>query len=75
MAPQVGRAHALGVEAHARPLTQPVREPGQVAVAVQVVGMQATKWKASSSKQKNPEIVISKPEKFFSNNKKLYFLT
>lgn len=43
VAPQVGRAHTLGVEAHSRPLTQPVREPGQVAVTVQVVGMQATK--------------------------------
>lgn len=42
--PQVGRAHALGVEADARPLPQPVGQPGQVAVTVKVVGVKATAW-------------------------------
>lgn len=78
MAPQVGGAHALSVEPHARPLPQPVREPGQVAVTVQVVGMQSTKWRARGLKQKKntkktththkTEIVISKLGKIFSNN-------
>lgn len=48
MAPQVGGAHALGVEAHSGPLTQPVRQPGQVAVAIQVVGMEATEGEERS---------------------------
>lgn len=44
MAPQVCWAHALSVEAYTWPLPQPVRQPGQVAVTVEVVGVQATAW-------------------------------
>lgn len=39
-APHVGRRHALGEEGQATPLPQPVRQPGQVAVAVQIVRVQ-----------------------------------
>lgn len=42
MAPQVWRGHALGVEAQAGALSEPIRQPGHVAVALQVVGVQAT---------------------------------
>lgn len=45
VSPEVGRPHALGVEADPRPLPQPVGQPGQVAIAVQVVGVKATVWK------------------------------
>jgi len=41
MAPQVGRAHTLSVEANPGPLAQPVRQPGQVAVAIQIVRVQS----------------------------------
>ena len=40
-APQVHRGHAESELADGPPLPQPVREPGQVAVTVQVVGVQA----------------------------------
>jgi len=45
VSPEVGRPHALGVEADSWTLPQPVREPGQVAVAVEVVGVKTTAWK------------------------------
>ena len=40
-APQVHRSHAESELANGPPLSQPIREPGQVAVAVQVVGVEA----------------------------------
>lgn len=40
-APQVHRSHAESELADGPPLSQPVREPGQVAVTVQVVGVEA----------------------------------
>ena len=40
-APQVHRGHAESELADGPPLPQPVREPGQVAVTEQVVGVQA----------------------------------
>lgn len=40
-APQVHRSHAEGELADGPPLSQPIREPGQVAVTVQVVGVEA----------------------------------
>lgn len=45
VSPEVGRSHALGVEADPRPLPQPVGQPGQVAVTVEVVGVKTTAWK------------------------------
>lgn len=62
MAPQVGWTHTLSVEAHPRPLAQPVGEPGQVAVAVQVVRMETAKWEKRSLKQENGK-------RFFQNLK------
>lgn len=40
-APHVGRGHALGEGSQAPPGSEPIREPGQVTVAVEVVGVQA----------------------------------
>lgn len=40
--PQVGRSHALSVKTQAGALTQPLRQPGYMAITLQVVGMQAT---------------------------------
>lgn len=40
-APQVHRSHAECELANCAPLSQPIREPGQVAVTVQVVGVEA----------------------------------
>lgn len=40
-APQVHRSHAECELANCPPLSQPIREPGQVAVTVQVVGVEA----------------------------------
>lgn len=41
VAAEVRWPHALRVEPDPRPLPQPVRQPGQVAIAVQVVGVKA----------------------------------
>lgn len=43
--PEVGWPHALGVEADPGPLPQPVRQPSQVAITVEVVGVKTTAWK------------------------------
>lgn len=40
-APHVGGGHALGEGSQAPPGSEPIREPGQVTVAVEVVGVQA----------------------------------
>lgn len=40
--PQVRRGHALSVETQTGALSQPLRQPGHVAVTLQVVGVQAT---------------------------------
>lgn len=45
MAPQVWRRHALSVEAQTGALSEPIGQPGHVAVALQVVGVQATERK------------------------------
>lgn len=68
MAPQVGRPHTLSVEAHPRPLAQPVREPGQVAVTIQVVRMESTKWGQRRLKQENRKELHSKLGKFIHDN-------
>lgn len=39
----MGGGHALCERGQPPPLSQPIGEPGQVAVAVQVVGVQATR--------------------------------
>ncbi len=40
--PQVRRGHALRVKTQAGALSEPLRQPGHVAVTLQVVGVQAT---------------------------------
>lgn len=45
VSPEVGWPHALGVKANPWPLPQPVGQPGQVAITVEVVGMKTTAWK------------------------------
>lgn len=40
--PQVWRGHALSIETQTGALSQPLRQPGHVAVTLQVVGVQAT---------------------------------
>ncbi len=40
--PQVRRGHALRVKTQTGALAQPLRQPGHVAVTLQVVGVQAT---------------------------------
>lgn len=42
VSPQVRGGHALSVETQAGALSQPLRQPGHVAVTLQVVGVQAT---------------------------------
>lgn len=46
-APHVGGGHALGKGGQASPGSEPIREPGQVTVTVQVVGVQTPerKWR------------------------------
>lgn len=39
-APHVGVGHALGEGSQAPPGSKPIREPGQVTVAVEIVGVQ-----------------------------------
>ena len=45
VSPEVGWPHALRVEADPWPLPQPVGQPGQVAITVEVVGVKTTAWK------------------------------
>lgn len=62
MAPQVGRAHTLSVETNPGPLAQPVRQPGQVAVTIQIVRVQSTRGEKDKLNARKQKIVTSKIE-------------
>lgn len=50
-APHVSRGHALCEGGQAPPGPQPIREPGQVAVAVEAVGVQTTAKKTRKRRE------------------------
>lgn len=49
-APHVGGGHALGEGSQAPPGSEPIREPGQLTVTVEVVGVQTAevRWRKES---------------------------
>lgn len=55
MSPQVWRGHALRVKTQSGALSQPLRQPGHVAVTLQVVGVQATVGGGGEEEEKEGE--------------------
>lgn len=50
--PELGRGGALREQAHGGPLPEPLGQPGQVTVAVQVVGVEAAARTQSEEKKR-----------------------
>ncbi len=50
-APHVGGGHALGEGSQAPPCSEPIREPGQVTVTVEIVGVQTSETDGDKDKR------------------------